>query len=228
MRHRSDGGDADDVALDGGGMPRYIYAMAYSDFSLAQLVRTFKLELKEGKILFPDVAPVQPSTLLRTVLDEQVPLAMDIHTEKARSELIVIPILVELRRRSLGRVGLFSGVEFSVAPEQGLNGICDYLISQAPEQLFIRAPVLAVVEAKNDNIKSGFGQCAAEMLAAQMFNQREDEKSGAVYGAVTTGTAWRFLRLDGSELTIDRPEYHIERVDQILGILMAMVGIHTP
>ena len=60
---------------------------------------------------------------------------------------LAIPILVELRRRSLGRVGLFSGVEFSVAPDQGLNGICDYLISQAPEQLFIRAPVLAIVEA---------------------------------------------------------------------------------
>lgn len=199
--------------------------MAYSEFALSQLVPKFGLNLKESRSLFSEVTPVPPSELLRRLLDEQVPLAMDIHTEKARSELIVMPILVELRRRANGRIGLFSGVEFSVAPEQGLNGICDYLVSQAPEQLYIRAPVLTVVEAKNDNIKAGFGQCAAEMLAAQMYNQREGDRTGSVYGAVTTGTAWRFLKLSGVELSIDRPEYHIEQVDHILGILLSMVGV---
>ncbi|MEG3979123.1 hypothetical protein QT970_31610, partial [Microcoleus sp. herbarium8] len=35
---------------------------------------------------------------------------------------------------------------------RGLSGYCDFLISRSPEQLVIESPVIALVEAKNDNI----------------------------------------------------------------------------
>ena len=167
--------------------------------------------------------PVEPSAWLRSILDETAALALAIHTEKARSELIVAPILVEVRRRAKQTVSLFSGVDFSVDPANGLSGVCDFIISQSPEQLFVNAPVLAIVEAKNDNIKSGLGQCIAEMIAAQIFNAREGTMIETVYGVVTTGSIWKFLRLQQTQVSIDRPEYYLDDLATILAMLFMMV-----
>jgi hypothetical protein len=114
---------------------------------------------------------------------------------------------------------LFSGKEFNVAPERGLNGFCDFLISLSPEQLLIKAPVIAIVEAKNDNIQLGLGQCIAEMVAAQLFNQKHNTLIQTVYGCVTTGTNWKFLKLQDKTVEIDLNEYFINDIGKILGIL---------
>ena len=106
---------------------------------------------------------------------------------------------------------------------RGLTGTCDFVLSRSPEQILMRAPVVAVVEAKQENIKGGLGQCAAEMLASRIFNEREGHPVPAVYGAVTTGDVWRFLSLSEETLTIDTDTYLIAQIDKILGILCAMV-----
>lgn len=195
--------------------------MAYSDFTLRELVEQFGLNTQEDASLFSGVQPVQPSVLLRSTLDDAMPLALALQTEKARSEMIIAPILLEVRRLTNKRISLFSGVEFNVDQPRGLNGVCDYLLSRSPEQLFVRAPVLAVVEAKNDNVRAGYAQCTAEMIAAQIFNKRAEQER-TVFGAVTTGNVWRFLRLDGTCLTIDKDEYYIDRVEVLLGIILTI------
>ncbi|RRR67173.1 MAG: hypothetical protein EI684_19405 [Candidatus Viridilinea halotolerans] len=196
--------------------------MAYSDFTLQEAVRRFQLHLHEAHDLFAPVVELEPSPLLRATLAEQIPLALAIQTEKARSELIIVPILVEMRRHLERSISLFSGIEFNVDPAQGLNGICDYIISQSHEQFYIQAPVMAVVEAKNENIKAGLGQCAAALVAAQRFNERENTGITRVYGVVTTGNIWRFLKLDGTLLYVDQVEYYVDRVGAILAILNRM------
>jgi hypothetical protein len=133
--------------------------------------------------------------------------------------MIVVPVLLELRRQLKHQISLFSGVDFTVDFSQGLNGICDFIISKNPEQLFIRQPIVTIVEAKNENLNSGFGQCIAEMIAAQIFNQREGNELPAIYGVVTTGTIWRFLRLVDKTVEIDLSEYYIKDINKILGIL---------
>ena len=90
--------------------------------------------------------------------------------------MIIAPVLLELRKQFKHQISLFSGVEFTVDSERGLNGICDFVISKNPEQLSIRTPVVIVVEAKNENLKAGFGQCIAEAIAAQIFNERENNQ----------------------------------------------------
>ena len=122
--------------------------MAYNDFTLEALKRQFDLRTAEGNDLFGQISPVPISNLLRETLQENVPLALDISTEKARSELIIAPVLMEARRQLGCRISLFSGVEFNVDVEQGLRGVCDFLLSLSPEQLAIEAPVITVVEAK--------------------------------------------------------------------------------
>jgi hypothetical protein len=80
-----------------------------------------------------------------------------------------------------------------------------------------------VVEAKNENMKAGIGQCLAQMVAARLFNERRGRELPAVYGAVTTGNNWKFLRLVGESAAIDLAEYHIKEVGRVVGILTSML-----
>lgn len=197
--------------------------MPYGEFSIEEVKARFQLRIAEGEEYFAHIPPVPVSDFLTGTLAETVPLAVAISTEKARSELIIVPVLLEIRRQVQRRVSLFSGVEFTVDPGRGLNGVCDYLLSLSPEQLTIEVPGVAVVEAKNDNLKSGLGQCMAEMVAARLFNQQRGRELPRVYGVVTTGSLWKFLRLEGDVVSLDLREYPISELGRVVGILVSMV-----
>jgi hypothetical protein len=200
--------------------------MAYSDFTLQEVAQRFQLVIEEQHNLFGAVPEVIPGDFLCALLDENVPLALALSTEKARSELMIAPVLVEVRKLAHRQISLFSGADFPVDAIQGLTGVCDFLIAQSREQFFIYAPVVVSVEAKKENFKAGRGQCSATMMAAQCFNARTSTGLTTIYGVVTTGNVWKFLQLGGNTLFIDLPEYYIERVGKILGILLTMVGHH--
>ena len=153
--------------------------------------------------------------------------ALLVHTEKARSEFIVAPVLMEVRWLTGQQVSLFSGTDLSVDPSAGLSGTCDFLFCRSPQQLVISAPILAVVEAKKDSIVDGLGQCAAEMVAVQRWNREQGTGIETVFGCVTTGALWRFLRLSETHLEIDVVEYTVSQVGHILGVFLQMVG-HVP
>ncbi|HLP89535.1 MAG TPA: hypothetical protein VK184_13210 [Nostocaceae cyanobacterium] len=193
--------------------------MAYSDFSLSKLKKDFYIVIEEDADLFANVESQKMSDKLATALEETTELALAINTEKARSEMIITPILLEVRRQANYQISLFSGSDFNVDVEKGLNGYCDFVISRSKEQLTINAPVMIIVEAKNENIKGGLGQCAAAMLAAQLFNQQEGNEIKTIYGAVTTGDIWKFLKLTDGNLLIDLNNYYIREINKILGIL---------
>ena len=198
--------------------------MAYSDFTLQKVKSNFNLITEENLDLFAEVQPISPSELLSQTLKETIPLVSAINTEKARSELIITPILLEVRRQLNYQISLFSGIDFNVDTQKGLSGFCDFILTKSTEQYFISSPVVTIVEAKNENIKIGLGQCAAEMIAAQIFNQQESSEIKAIYGAVTTGVAWKFLKLEGETIFIDLNDYYIKEVSKILGILSFTFG----
>ncbi len=197
--------------------------MAYNKFTINQIRRQFGIQVIESPDLFVNVTPVAPSKILGALLITYIPLAEAIGTEKAKSEFIVAPILAELREITNQQISLFSGLEFNIDETQGLTGRCDYIISSSPLQFSLTAPVLVMVEAKNDNINEGLGQCMAEMVAAQLFNQQEGNETKAVYGCVTTGSIWRFLKLEDKQIWIDDKQYFIQTPELILGILVYIV-----
>ena len=197
--------------------------MAYSDFTLEAVRREFQLEIVESAGIFSEASTVVPQEHFMAELEEKVELAISSGTEKARSELIVTDVLFELRKHFDRRISFFSGIEFSVDAEQGLTGICDFLVSLSPILSFLEAPVIILVEAKRENLTTGFGQCAAEMIAAQRFNKEKGNDIRHIYGTTTSGTEWRFLKLEGVRLHIDRAVYPIAQCDKILGILSSMV-----
>jgi hypothetical protein len=202
--------------------------MPYSDFTLPGVIRKFNLTLEERSDLFASVGEAPVSAYLSGTLEETAPLALAINTEKARSELIIAPILVELRKLMNHQISLFSGVDFTVNPDLGLNGVCDFIISRSPDQLFITAPILIIFEAKNENIKAGLAQCIAAMIAARLFNEREGNDISVLYGAVTTGSVWKFLKLTEQTVFIDQQEYHFNNLGEILGVLLTIVGADSP
>jgi hypothetical protein len=194
--------------------------MAYSEVELADVVAKLGVAVTDHPDLFPGVPPTPPSPPVAGLLRLYFPLAIANGTEKARSELLIAPVLADVREQLERRVSLFSGWDFVVDRSRGLNGVCDYILCRSPQQEFITSPVAVVVEAKNENIKGGLGPCGAGMVAAGVFNEKAG-RPGPVFGCVTTGTVWRFLRLADNELCIEEKEYHlVSQADAIIGILL--------
>lgn len=194
--------------------------MAYSDFkTIDETIRRFNLTLSNGFQLFKEIQTQQPSQKLLDALQEELGVSLAIDTEKARSEMIVVPILKEVRQLFAGKISYFSGSTFNVDVANGLNGEVDFLLSASTIQIEITAPVLTLVEAKNADTKLGLGQCAAQMVAAWRFNE-ERGRNLPIWGASTTGDRWRFLRLQENSLEIDLTEYSIPtQLPTVLGVL---------
>jgi hypothetical protein len=122
--------------------------MFYSEFTLIKAKRDFDLTTVEAGRFLPQTEPIDPSLYLTESLIEGLPLATATGSEKARSELIISPILVEVRKILQRQVSLFSGEDFTVEPELGLSGVCDFLISRSPEKILIEAPALSSLKRK--------------------------------------------------------------------------------
>lgn len=198
--------------------------MAFSDFKYPDVLGQLGLTERTVPNLFADVPPVAPSALLTASLRVNVPLATGAHSEAARTTWLVGPVLSDLWVRYDGRISVNPGVEFDADAAAKLSGYCDFIISRGPQRPVIGPPVLLIFEAKRDSIPDGLGQCIAGMVGAQRYNQRHNVPIDPVYGCVTTGSLWKFLRLSGTVLTNDLTEYTIVQADRILGILTHAVG----
>jgi hypothetical protein len=192
--------------------------MPYSLFNIEKVRDNFDITIIEQVNIFANVPEISYSEYLTETLRFNTPIALANNSEKSRSEMIIAPILLELKRIYPQNASIFSGKDFTVDIEKGLNGFCDFLISRSPEQLVIASPVIAVVEAKNENIEAGLGQCMAEMIAAQIFNQQKGKQFPQILGAVTTGSNWKFMRLKEKTIEVDLNEYFLNQVAKILGI----------
>jgi hypothetical protein len=197
--------------------------MSYSDFTLRKVKQTFGINTIEDQKFLPEIQPIAASATLTDFLAESLPLAIATGSEKARSELIISPVLLEVRKILQRKISLFSGTDFTVDSALGLNGVCDFVLSRSPEQLEVEAPAVMIVEAKKSDLNPGIGQCIAEMIAAQKFNEINNQPIPTIYGSVTNGTVWRFLQLTEQTVTIDFTDYPLPPVDVILGILVWMV-----
>lgn len=199
--------------------------MAYSDFTLTSFEKRYGIPYQIGPVFPKPQTPKIPSETLVKQLNRNNTL-LPLLSEKAKSEFIIAPILQEIFNDNTERFTIFSGFAFDVDAE--LNGFCDYLFSSRPHSITIKAPIFCLVEAKNRTVEEGLGQCAAEMLAARMFNQANDEQLNAVYGSVTTGFEWVFLRLDETGMQIDLDRFYLNELPQLLGVLQAVVDASVP
>jgi hypothetical protein len=188
---------------------------SFADFRLMELQEEFRLKAIVAK-LFVDVPEQKPSAWLVEAL--AAGQLSSLVTEKARSEFLVAPLLVHVRQQLKDKVSLYSGVALDVDADRGLRGVCDFVFSKGQQLPDLSAPVCVLVEAKKNDIELGIGQCVAEMLAAQIFNQQHGTPQQHIYGCVTTGESWQFLQLTHKTLTLEDRRYFIHDAAKLLGI----------
>ncbi len=198
--------------------------MAYSDFTnIAQLENQFGIRQTFDKI-FVTIPLIEPSEHLKIDLADAKEMPL-LNSEKAKSEFLIVPVLKEIRRRNR-HFSIFSGYTFDVDREQSLVGICDYILSAAIDSLEIKSPIFCLVEAKNRTTVEGIPQVASEMIAAQIFNEKAHNPISVIYGCVSTGSEWLFLKLENKVLTIDTNSYYLIPSDlpRLLGILNEVIA----
>jgi len=195
--------------------------MAYNDFSLDKVEKLLGVMLSPIE-LFDALTPLVAPDWLRESLARGMELALI--SEKARSEFIVSPILLASRELSHNAIAIYSGQRLDVQPERGLVGECDFILAASPPVPMLRSPLVTIVEAKKNDIEVGLGQCIAQMVGARIFNEREGSNIGPIFGCVTTGEAWQFLRLDNAVVGIDRKRYYIDNVGLVLAVWQAVIA----
>lgn len=192
--------------------------MAYNNFTLSDLSEKFAINYELAAFI-PELKDISASERLLEDLAQAMELPLS--TEKAKSELIIVPLLKELHRTNKNKFSYFSGYQFNVDSKKGLKGSVDFILSAQPKKIEIESPVFCLVEAKKDNIEDGYAQCGAEMYAAQLFNQKHHTEQKVIYGCVTNAFCWAFLKLENNTLIID--SYYVPLTfsypDKVLAIL---------
>jgi hypothetical protein len=197
--------------------------MAYGEFTLSNVEARLGVTINRAS-LFPTVEALPVTSWLQEALDKAK--QQGFLSEKARSEFIVAPVLLTSRELTGERFAIFSGPIFIVDVNLGLAGECDFILTHTPSLPVLKAPIMALLEAKKQDIEEGLGQCIAQTVAARMFNQRtqpDDAPIKPVFGCVTTGEDWQFFKLDGNTVWIDDRRYFINEVGKLLGIFKAVV-----
>jgi hypothetical protein len=193
---------------------------SYSDFTLDTVNKVLGVTVQPG-ILFEKLDSLEVPPWLREALRKGMQLAL--LSEKARSELIVMPVLLTCRELSGNKFAIYSGQRLDVDPQRGLVGECDFILTTTQPVPLLQSPIAVILEAKKHDIEAGLGQCAAQMVGARLFNQSEGREDKTIFGCVTTGEDWQFLSLSQTALTIDQGRYYIDNVGGILGIFQAII-----
>jgi hypothetical protein len=197
--------------------------MAYSDFTLLELNQRFGLTDTVDK-LFGELPPVEPGAVLTEQLSRAMKLPL--RNEKAKSERIVSPILLELIDRNIDFFTCYSGENLPADRTRGLTGECDFFIGRNTGSFGMNMPILAVIEAKRDNLESGVDQCAAQLYGASLVNQQVGHPIPIYYGCVTNAREWLFLKFDTHRYTIDNRRYSLDRLPELLGVFQHILDFY--
>lgn len=197
-------------------------AASYSKFTYDDL-DVLQINVQKRAFIPTELPEIQASDWLKTTLKKN--LNLPLASEKAKSELIITPILTEMVEYNSNLFTYFSGYTFDVDKTAGLKGRCDYILSLNPLSPRISSPVFTIVEAKNDNLDEGIPQCIAQMYAAHLFNRNRNTPTPIIYGAVSFGLEWQFLRINAHNLAeIDTNIYYQIQLPQLLAALQWVIG----
>lgn len=194
--------------------------MPYSSMkSLSMVKNSYKLKVKKDKLFF-DIKSIEISDWLKESLKRANHSIL--FSEKAKSEAIIMPILLELQERNLDHLKVFSGVRLDIDESQNLNGECDFILAKGGVVDIIEKPLISIIEAKKGDIDLGLAQCSAQMVGAREYNKQEQIKI-AIYGAVTNSNEWQFMKLDNNLLIIDSDTYHLKEIEKLLGVFQSII-----
>lgn len=199
--------------------------MAYRNFKIEDLKTEFGIKI-ERKAIFKSITNLKVSDWLKTSLEYGLSLALI--SEKIRDEAIVYPILMEIRNRNRNLINIFSGKNLDADRKRKLNGECDFILSFGDEIDEISTPIFTILESKQENIEKYLGQIISQMIGSHIFNLKHNKNLNYIFGALTTGESWLFLKLNTKEniIYIDNQKFYINEVENILGVLQNIVDYY--
>jgi len=174
--------------------------------------------------LFDDIKSIEISKDLQE--DLNLARLLPVRSEKAKSELIIMPILIELMKINEKFFTIYSGDYLNADKEKGLSGECDFILSKNVGTFDINTPILTIVEAKKNDVDTGIPQCAAQMVGAKFYNEDSGENLEKIYGCVTTADDWIFLKLEGGKLIIDNKKYYLGKIGEVLGVFQIIIDYY--
>ena len=194
--------------------------MAYRDFTLRDLSNKFGIKNRKTQ-LFGKLEGIEPSEKLKESLEDAQELPS--RNEKAKSETLVFPILNELRKANHKFFTIYSGENLNADPDNGLKGECDFILARDIQSVDINLPIIQLVEAKKNDIELGIPQCAAQMVGAKIYNKQSEIEVDVIYGCVTTGDEWLFMKLDKNDLLVDKRTYYLNELPEILAVFQNII-----
>ena len=189
--------------------------MAFSDFkSIPEVQERFRITYAENDFFAVEEPTVVPSEQFLQEF-EFCRRHIDVFaSEAARCEAIIFPILKEIYKPYADDYALW--IKKTLTYDEILSGAPDYFISTRSElgMLIVGTPLILLDGAKKNDFEQGWGQCFAELVAAQKIN---DNTELPVYGIVTDGTLWQFGQLVGDAFTRNRTNFSLDNLPILFG-----------
>jgi hypothetical protein len=188
--------------------------MAFSDYkNISQVQEQFQIKYREenfivARVIEPPVPFVQEFEFNREHIDLYT-------SEASRAEAIIFPILREVYKSYYDRYSLWIQKPITY---NGLNGTPDYIVATRSVlgKTVLEKPLIVIVEARKNDFEQGWGQCLAELVAAQKIN---GDIHFPVHGIVTDGKLWEFGKLIGAIFVKNLEGYTVDNLAKLFGIL---------
>lgn len=189
--------------------------MAFSDYKhISQVQQQFQIKYREERFILAQ--PVEPPQMFLDEFNFNKE-NLDIYaSEASRAELVILPTLREVYKPFAPQATLW--IQKPINYDAILNGTPDYLLATRSElgKTVLAMPLLMVAEAKRNDFEQGWGQCLAELVAAQKLN---GDPNLAVYGIVTDGRLWQIGRLLGDIFVQNDEAYSLDDMPALFGAL---------
>ena len=189
--------------------------MSFNQYkNIPQVLADFSLTYQEENFVQEKPLEIDSSFLNRfeLILREGVVF----NSEYAICEAIIFPILTEIWRGYKNNLLVWSHQPINY--DEKLSGTPDYIVAKRSPRgkIIFESPYLILVEAKKDNFEEGWGQCLAELIAAQKINNQPDQ---ILYGIVSNGKIWEFGQLQKESFVKNIQEYSISHLDKLFAVL---------
>lgn len=191
--------------------------MAFSDFkTISDVQEKFRIRHVENDFVGGEESASSPSEQFRQELEFSREYIDIFASEASRCEFVILPILREVYKAYAEDYALW--VQKSITYDETLSGTPDYLISTRSElgKRVVGTPLIILVEAKKNDFEEGWGQCLAELVAAQKINAEPDV---SVYGIVSDGTLWQFGHLIGDAFTQNITSFTLDNLPTLFGAI---------
>ena len=192
--------------------------MAFSDFKkLSEVQEQFRI-----KYMTSDLFQIEAANPPEQFLQEFQFTIQNINvfsSEASRCEAIMFPVLREVYKAYADNYALW--IREPIIYDEILSGTPDYLIATKSElgMTVVGTPLIILVEAKKNDFEQGWGQCLAELVAAQKINDAPDVP---VYGIVSDGERWQFGKLVDDGFTQNRTTFSIDNLPILFGAINAV------